>query len=52
MSTTIPPLVCDTPPPIDEFEDISGDEDISVGANGSHFEHFEGNFTFQFVCLK
>lgn len=36
--STIPPLVCNTPPPI---EDLDSDEDIS-GANDSQFEHYDG----------
>lgn len=34
MSNTIPPLVCDTPPPIDDF---GSDEDLSES------EHYDGN---------
>lgn len=38
MPNTIPPLVCNTPPPIDDLE---SDEDLSA-PNDSQFDHFDG----------
>lgn len=40
MPNTIPPLVCDTPPPID---DLDSDEDLSA-PNDSNYDHFDGMF--------
>lgn len=39
MQNTIPPLVCNTPPPIDD--DLESDEDLSA-PNDSQFDHFDG----------
>lgn len=40
MPNTIPPLVCNTPPPID---DLDSDEDLSA-PNESNYDHFVGMF--------
>lgn len=37
MPNTIPPLVCNTPPPIDDLE---SDEDLS--APNDNYDHFDG----------
>lgn len=38
MPNTIPPLVCNTPPPID---DLDSDEDLSA-PNDCNYDHFDG----------
>lgn len=38
MPNTIPPLVCNTPPPIDD-----SDEDLSA-TNDCNYDHFDGMF--------